>query len=962
MLFMMIGAFLWVMENEGRSVIKEAEQQSLRQTGEATMAQLVEYMKNAAALSLAMANTAESLPLEKELFKAVFLHSLEKNNISDFVAGGGIWPEPYAFDPKKDRSSFFWGKNEYGVLNAFEDYNDPKGLGYHEEEWYIPAKYIEAGKVYWSRSYVDPYTLEPMITATAPIYREGKFFGVSTVDIKLSALKILLAQKAKQFGGYAYVLDRSGTFLSFPDDVISKRKTLAENQTEKLQYITIQQAAESTPFLPLIDDALSIMDGISRSNSILSSTAQNLAQESYQITLNEGFRIATIMSDPLAKKVIGNSYIKQISMQNDPILKEPVYVNVYHIPELYGKLVIVVPKQLLDVKTDNIVTSVLWGFGWVIVLALVLGLVYLEWVLIAPLRNMRDQVMGFDHSHSIEGIKHGELADLAEKFNQRNKQLLNLNDSLAESVKQAQQASHTKSQFLANMSHEIRTPLNGVLGMLDIVLRKDLSTEIRHFLDVAKSSAENLLVLINDILDFSKVEAGKLEIQYIDFNLRNLLSEIVETVRHTNNQYDVEIILNLNDLESNWVKGDPARIRQIFTNLIANALKFTDHGEVVIKVGLKDIPNMGFILYGSVTDTGIGISDDKIQDLFESFSQVDISTTRKYGGTGLGLAICKQLCELMNGSISVSSKIGSGSRFEFTVLLEKSEFDFKAKPPIELADFNVLLADDNQSSRLVILELLKLWQINVTECEDGNAAYEAILSKPNYYDAVILDMDMPNMTGIEVGKKIRMKEEFDELPLIMMSSYDDIGCSESYAAAGFQAYLVKPLLPEDIRDALSLCIEKGENLQHAQPILTIQHLQALRSADNQKKLPRKIFNGEALLVEDNEINQEVAVNILSDLGLNVVVANDGLDALDKLQNGKVYDLIFMDCQMPNLDGYEATKAIRQLESFKQIPIIAMTANALQGDKEKCLNVGMDDYLTKPINFDSVKTKVEKWLD
>lgn len=961
MLLLMIGAFLWVMEKEGRPLIQDAEKESVRQTGEASMAVLTEYLDQASSLALFMAQTAEALPLDQKLYTSVFSQALNTHSIRDFVAGGGIWPEPFAFNKNKARFSFFWGKDEHGKLQLFDDYNRPDGLGYHEEEWYVPAKYVDSGSVYWSRSYVDPYTLEPMITATAPIYRDGELFGVSTVDVMLSALKELLSKQAEQFGGYAYVLDRSGVFLSFPDDVISKRRVITEKNSEKLQYVTIQKASESTPFLPNIDDALSDMESISRSNRGLSRIAQKLAQESYQISIDEGFRIASIMADPLAEKNIGSSFIKHMELPSDPILKEPVEIQIFHIPDIYGKLILVIPKRLLNVKSDDIVQAVLWGFSWTILLSLIVGLLCLEWILIAPLKRMRQQVMNFDHSHLISDVQSGELGDLAAQFNKRNQQLLDLNDSLSDSYIRAKQASQAKSQFLANMSHEIRTPLNGVMGMIDIVLRKNLPEKEKHFLEVAKSSSASLLTLINDILDFSKVESGKLEIQSIDFNLRNLLSEIVDTIRHVNANEDVEIILDLNALDSNWVKGDPNRLRQIFTNLIANALKFTDQGEVLIKVGLKDISNLGFILYGSVRDTGIGIDEEKTDELFESFTQADFSSTRQYGGTGLGLAICKKLCELMNGSISVSSEIGKGSCFEFTILLEKSEFDFKSKSNVELADLNILVADDNESNRLVISELLDIWQVNVTSCSSGEDALNKVIDSNLEFDLVIIDMEMPGLDGGEVGREIRAVEKLDDVPLILMSSFDESQAMSHIAAVGFQAYLLKPILPEDLHDAITLCLERDPVVHQAKPILTTQHIQALRISESQEDKQHVIFEGRILLVEDNPINQEVALNMLNDFGLKVDVANDGIEALDQLQKGIIYNLIFMDCQMPNMDGYDATRAIRGLNQFKQIPIIAMTANALQGDKEKCLKAGMDDYLAKPINFDRIQSIIEKWL-
>ena len=962
MLLMMIGAFLWVMETEGREALEKTERQYIRQTGEATVALITEYMNKSASLALAMANTAESLPLDKKTFQQVFKHALGESSIKEFVAGGGVWPEPFAFNKDKQRHSFFWGRTSSGKLAQFQDYNEPKGMGYHNEEWYVPARYLDKGKVYWSRSYVDPYTLEPMMTATAPVYRQGVFFGVTTVDIQLSAFKALLAQQAKRFNGYAYVLDRSGTFLSFPDEKIGKRYELTNNQEKKLQYTTIKIAAETTPDLPDVHDVLDAMESMSRSNRSLTTQAERLAESSYQISLDESFRIASIMADPLAKKTIGNTFIKQIDLLNDPILKEAVTIQIFHIPDSYGKLVLVAPRRVLSEITENIIQSVLWKFTWAILASLVLGLVYLEWMLISPLRSMRDQVMNFDHSHAITGIEVGELADLANQFNQRNQQLLDLNESLADSFKDAQQATKTKSQFLANMSHEIRTPMNGILGMLDIVLRTELAEKQRHFIQIAKSSADNLLVLINDILDFSKIEAGKLDIQYIDFNIRTFLSEIISTLRHSNTENNVEIILDINNLEKNWVKGDPARIRQIFTNLIANALKFTEEGEVVIKVGLKEVPNTGLILYSSIIDTGIGIDSVHLDTLFESFSQADVSDTRQYGGTGLGLAICKQLCELMGGSISVTSELGKGSHFEFSVVLEKSEFDHKTKVKLDLADYNVLIVDDNESNRLVLDELLKIWGVNVTQCSSAHEALDALAAHRDFFDAAILDMQMPKMDGAELGVKIRSQSQYDNMPLIMMSSTGEVEEAAKFAAMGFASYLIKPVMPDDIHDALVICIDNGECFHQSKPLLTLQHIQTLRADDENEDTYIEQSKGHILLVEDNEINQEVALTLLDELGLTTKVASNGKEALEMLESTEnVYDVVLMDCQMPVMDGYEATIAIRKIERYKYLPIIAMTANAMTGDKEKCIDCGMNDYMSKPIDLKVVKKKMKQWL-
>lgn len=744
----------------------------------------------------------------------------------------------------------------------------------------------------------------------------------------------------------------SGVFIA--NDIVKTRTAMVEDLTVLADVIGRNSAAA----LAFNDEAAAseTLSGLSAQPHVITAVIRNVEGDvlaSYGSSISgaaagEGIDVGISPERVLSGEVEGNYYFQDDSLE----LFAPVTLG----GEALGIIYIRSDLKQIDEKLLQDVLVVGAVFLVSIIIAFLLGAM-LQKVISEPIlrlaKTMSKVKSTQDYSIRADWISYDELGMLTDGFNDMLNQVRIRDRELNAARESAEAASRAKSQFLANMSHEIRTPMNGVLGMTELLMGTDLTQQQQKFCSTVHRSGKALLHVINDILDFSKVEAGKLELETVDFNMRETVEEVMELLAENAHRKEIELLFEIDVNTPESVAGDPGRLRQILTNLVGNALKFTEKGEVFVRLSVLEDNDEGLRLRFEVRDTGIGMTAEACSRIFESFTQADGSTTRHYGGSGLGLAISRRLSEMMGGEIGVESDLGKGSTFWFSVVLQKrTDVATSRRTREHLRDLRILIVDDNETNCQILEHQAAAWGMRHATAMGGKQALSMLQTASDQgdpFDLAILDMHMPGMDGLTLARAIKGDRVYANLPLVMLTSVGGFGDAGIARSSGISHYLQKPVRQSDLYNALVSTMD----------IVSVQTV---------KQTPQEsqtLFPGmKVLLAEDNPVNQEVAISMLEILGCTYELAENGRQVLAILDNSH-FNLVLMDCQMPGMDGFEAAAEIRRQEQEEQgvhIPIIAVTANAMEGDREQCIAAGMDDYLGKPFSQLQLAAVLRRWCE
>jgi len=953
----------FVIQTRGREVIVEQADKLNFEIGKKIKLKLRERISSTEVLANSLAKLAITLPKDEKLFHQIIPQIIDQAGMETIVAGGGIWPEPNVFKPDSERYSFFWGRDKQGTLQFYDDYNNPNGRGYHNEEWYVPAQFVEPGRVYWSKSYMDPYSLEPMVTCTVPIWDQGEFKGVATIDLRLIGLSEFMAEQAELIGGYAFALDRNDRFLSLPKDSDVQTSFFDFDNFSNNEYPTLNDLVNSNLEFQDIANNIRHFDLTEFSDIELSeimTLSKKLAEGSYQIEDAESQRIAAIL---LGHNEQQNTHYN-FMINSDPILNETSSFIILNMSDIGWRVVISMPSRYANSVVSRITVSMMSLLFVLLAMTALVYIVFFNSTFLSPINKLTYQIRKLvsreDYVTRLQVQGSDELSQLASWFNIRTSQLADVleklktqNIDLTEAREIAEKASRSKNMFLASMSHDIRTPMNAIIGMSDFLNESKLDSEQENYARVIHSSARALSSLINDIMDFSKIEANQLDLEVLPFDLRTMMDDCADLISYQAVEKRLEFIYYLSPEINKFVMGDPNRMRQIIINLASNAVKFTAYGrvELWLEASYQNENNIQLLI--EVRDTGIGLSKSAQQNLFSPFVQGDSSTTRKYGGTGLGLTICKHLAELMGGSVDYRSEEGVGTTFIFKVKLESAKMPIYQEESSTLKDKILLILGQNHFQNTVVEQYAQYLGMNTIVT---NTLQEWLVTHSRYqYSPLSTICTDLGLLGEAKLLSERLPETQGKHPVLLLAAQEDrddafldslpVGYSVHFISLPLKFGQFKSALIADEGEASSA--ESGISSE-VTPVIPIQ---AALSNYGEKRI---------LMVEDNKVNQQVLMIMLKNLGLSADVANDGVEGIEAIAQ-QDFDLVLMDWQMPRMDGLEATRKIRAMTGVDGPAIIAVTANAMSGDVEQCLEAGMDDYLSKPVQKEKLESMLRKWL-